>query len=53
MSDGMDMNNGANEIQATQTKMGFWSLGSISLSELLAAVGILGIMVGLVVGIVS
>mgnify|MGYP001446656581 CR=1 FL=1 len=46
-------NNEPPEMQAVQPKAGFWSLGSISVSELFAAVGILGIMVGLVVGIVG
>lgn len=50
---GFDMNNEATEFQATQPRVGFWSLGTISFSELFAAVGILGIMVGLVIGIVG
>lgn len=53
MGVGVGMDHEATGIKAIQRKVRFWSLGSISLSELLAAVGILGIMVGLIIGVVG
>ena len=42
-----------NEVPQAMPRTGFWSLGKISVIELMAVVGILAILVGIVAGTIA